>query len=219
MSESPVRYPLLDRLYQQYLEHENSAEFIRSVSASYTLGSICRLAQHGKTLSRRAAVLTIGFLGDYSQNEIMGRALCDSDRAVRMLADHGIRDIWSRQGSPEHQAAIQKLYQLISRHRMHEAIELANRILSEDETISEAWNQRAIALCAEGEVIGAVEDCCEALNCNAFHFPAAIGMAHCCLQLDDMSGALSGFRLALKINPDLEDVRTHIHQLERKSEN
>lgn len=219
MSETPIRFPLLDKIYQEYLEHENSAEFIRLVSASYNIGSICRLAEFGQTISRRAAVLTIGFLGNYSQNEIMGRALTDSDRAVRMLADHGIRDIWGRQGSPAHQAAIERIYQLISRHRMHEAIEIANQILSEDETISEAWSQRAIALCAEGDVVGAVEDCCEALNCNRYHFPAAVGMAHCCLQLDDMSGALSGFRLALEINPDLEDVRTHVHQLERKLEN
>ena len=218
MSDS-LRYPLLDRIYQQYLEDENSAEFIRLVSNSYNLGSICRLATFGQTISRRAAIMTIGFLGEYSENEIMGRALVDSDRAVRMLADHGIRDLWSRQGSGEQQAAVQRLYQLVSRHRMEEAIELSNRLLAEDETLCEAWNQRAIALCAEGDFVGAVEDCCQTLNYNRYHFPAAIGMAHCCMHLDDMSGALSGFKLALKINPDLEDVRSHIHQLERKSEN
>lgn len=219
MSDSPLRFPLLDTLYQRYLEHENSAEFIREVSQSYNIGSLCRLAEFGQTISRRASILVIGFLGNFSENEVMGRALCDSDRAVRMLADHGIRDIWGRQGSQAHQADIQRLYQLVSRHRMDEAIELSNRILSEDETLSEAWHQRAIALCAEGDFAGAVEDCCEALNCNRFHFLAAVGMAHCCMQLEDMPGALSSFKLALQINPDLEDVRTHIHQLERKSEN
>ena len=219
MSESPIRVPLLDTLYEQYLENENSAEFIRLVSTSYNMGSIARLAQFGQTISRRAAILTIGFLGNYSHNELMGRAMTDSDRPVRMLADHGIRDIWSRQGTPEQQASIQRLYQFISRNRMCEAIGLANQLLAEDPTLSEAWNQRAIALCAEGDLAGAIEDCCEALNCNRYHFPAAMGMGHCCLQLNDMEGALSGFRLALKINPDLEDVRTHIHQLERKSEN
>ncbi len=218
MSDSPLRYPLLDKIYQQYLEDENSAEFIRSVSQSYNIGSICRLATYGKTISRRAAVLTIGFLGEYSENEVVGRLLTDRDRAVRMLADHGIRELWARQGSRAHQAAIQKLYQLVSRHKMAEAIELSNRLLLEDETLCEAWNQRAIALCAEGDYVGAVEDCCQTLNYNRYHFPAAVGMAHCCMQLDDMSGALSGFKLALQINPDLEDVRNHIHQLER-SEN
>lgn len=219
MSDSPSRFPLLDTLYQQYLEHENSAELIRQVSRVYNIGSICRLAEYGQPLSRRAAILAIGFLGNYSENEVMGRALCDSDRAVRMLADHGIREIWGRQGTPEQQAGICRLYQLVSRDRMDQATELANRLLADDDSLSEVWSQRAIALSVAGDFQGAIEDCCEALNCNRFHFPAATGMAHCCLQLGDMSGALSGFKLALQINPDLEDVRTQIHQLERKSEN
>jgi len=117
MSDSPSRFPLLDTLYQQYLEHENSAELIRVVSRWYNIGSISRLAQYGQPISRRAAVMVIGFLGNYSENEVMGKALCDSDRAVRMLADHGIRDIWGRQGTPEQQAGIQRLYQLVSRPR------------------------------------------------------------------------------------------------------
>lgn len=219
MSDELLRYPLLDTLYQRYLEDESSADYIRAVTESYTLGTICRLAKYGQTNSRRAAILTIGFLGDFSENEIIGNALNDSDRAVRMLADHGIRQIWPRQGSTKHQAGIRRLYQLVSRHQMQEAIELANQILCEDDTLGEAWNQRAIAYCAEGDFVSAVEDCCETLNQNRFHFPAAIGMGHCCLQLDDMSGALSSFKLAISINPDLEGVRTQIHQLERKSEN
>lgn len=219
MSESPLRLPLLDKLYDQYLEHENSAEFIRVVSEAYSLGTVCRLAQFGKPVTRRAAVLVVGFLGSYSENEILGAALCDSDRAVRMLADHGIRDLWGRQGTSQQQAQLQRLYQLISRNRMEEAIELANQLIGENDKISEAWSQRAIALSATGEFCGAVEDCCEALNCNRYHFPAAMGMGHCCLQMGDLDGALQGFRLALKINPDLEDVRTQIHQIERKSEN
>ena len=146
MSDSPLRFPLLDKLYRQYLEHENSAEFIRQVTSKYSIGSICRLAQYGQTISRRASVLVIGFLGNYSENEIMGAALSDSDRAVRMLADHGIREIWGRQGTQEQQAGIQRLYQLMSRHRIEEVVELANHLLAEDETLSEAWNQRAIAV-------------------------------------------------------------------------
>jgi tetratricopeptide (TPR) repeat protein len=219
MSDELLRYPLLDTLYQQYLEHESSADFIRAVCESYTLGSICRLAKYGQTNSRRAAIMTLGFLGDFSHNEIMGTALNDSDRAVRMLADHGIRGIWPRQGEPRHQQSVRKLYQLVSRDQTQAAIELANRLLWEDESLAEAWNQRAIAYCAEGDFVSAIEDCCETLNRNRFHFPAAIGMAHCCLQLDDLSGALSGFKLAISINPDLEGVRSQIHQLERASEN
>jgi len=215
MSEEPIRYPLLDRIYQQYLNDENSAKFIQAISRVYNMGALHRLAIYGKYISRRAATLSIGFLGDFSSNEVMGIALLDCDRAVRLLADHGIRQLWSRQGTPAHQSAVSRLYRLVAQNRLDEVIVESTRLIAENPELGEAWNQRAIAFCAMGEYMPAVEDCKESLNCNRFHFPAAIGMAHCLLQLDDATSALDCFRLALSINPDLEGVRNHILHLER----
>lgn len=215
MSENEVRYPKLDLLYQQYLTDEDSAAFIRSVSQSYSLGTIERLARFGGIVTRRASILAIGFLGDFSHNEILGTALADRDRAVRMLADHGIRHLWQRQGTSSQQVAVQRLYWLINQSRMSEAIDSATDLILENRVLGEAWNQRAIAFCAEGDFEAAIEDCQESLNCNRFHFPAAMGLAHCCLQMEDAFSALEGFRLALRINPDLEGVRGHVLHLER----
>jgi tetratricopeptide (TPR) repeat protein len=218
MSDEFIRYPMLEMFYQQYLTSEHSADFIQSVSSSYTVGSLERLARHGQCLSRRAAVLAIGFLGDFSCNETLGRALVDDDRCVRMLADHGVREIWPRQGTPAQQSGVTQLYRLNAVNRTEDAIDLASSLICENHELGEAWNQRAIAFCAEGDFRGAIEDCKESLNCNRFHFPAAMGIGHCCLQLDDPVSALEGFRLALRINPDLEGVRSQIHHLERTLE-
>ncbi len=215
MSAENVRYPLLELYYQQYLTDENSADFIRSVSLNYTLGTLTRLATYGGRLSRRAGILAIGFLGDFGVNEVMGRGLIDDDRAVRMLADHGIRQIWTRQGTTAQQQLVQQLYRLNSQSLLDEVVETATILVHENPKLGEAWHQRAIAYCAEGDFEAAIEDCKETLNCNRFHFPAAMGLAHCCLQLGEVYGALDGFRLALKINPDLEGVRNHIMQLEQ----
>jgi hypothetical protein len=43
-------------------------------------------------------------------------------------------------------------------------------------------------------------------------------MAHCYLELDDARSALECFRRALKLNPDLEDVRTRISFLKQTFE-
>ncbi len=215
MSEEKIRYPLLELYYQQYLTDESSAEFIRSVSRNYTIGSLERLAVYGGRLSRRAAILAIGFLGDFRCNETMGRSLVDKDRAVRLLADHGIREIWHRQGTYSQQQVVQRLYRLNAQDRLDEVIEVASGLIDLNPELGEAWNQRAIAYCACGEFAAAVADCRETLVCNRYHFPAAMGLAHCCLQMDDVHSALDGFRLALKINPDLDGVRNHISHLER----
>jgi len=94
-SESP-RIPLLSCLYQEYLDNHDSAEFSRRASQSYSQGTLERLAEHESRPVRRAAVLALGFLGDYQANHVMGRALNDEDRTVRILAEDGIRNVWKR---------------------------------------------------------------------------------------------------------------------------
>lgn len=219
MSETNLRYPLLDKFYQHFLTEENSADFIQSVARTYNLVTLERLAQYGSPVTRRAAVLALGFLGSFENNESLGRALNDSDRAVRMLADHGIRQLWQRQGSHAEQRQIIRIYRMVDESRMADVIDHTTSMIRCNPILGEAWSQRAIAHCAEGDYSAAIVDCREALQCNRYHFPAAIGLAHCCLQLDQASGALAGFRLALNINPELEGVRRQVSQLEKLLEN
>jgi hypothetical protein len=43
-------------------------------------------------------------------------------------------------------------------------------------------------------------------------------MGHCYLEMDDPFAALECFRRAVKLNPDLEDVRAQIDYLQRTLE-
>ena len=43
-------------------------------------------------------------------------------------------------------------------------------------------------------------------------------MGHCYLELSDAIGALESFRRALRLNPDMEDVRGQVTFLERQPE-
>ncbi|MEE2826118.1 MAG: hypothetical protein VYE64_05780 [Planctomycetota bacterium] len=215
VSERKVRYSKLDRYYQQFLNDEDRARFIQQVSETYTMETLEYLARFGRRLTRRAAVLAVGFLGDFEQNETMGRALSDPDRAVRMLADHNIRQIWLRQAVGGERVLISRLEWYNSISQYERVIADATRLIRHDEGLAEAWNQRAIAFCNQGEYQLAIDDCRTTLANNPFHFPAAIGMGHCCLQLDDPVSALDCFRVAIFINPDLENLRSQIVHLEQ----
>ena len=78
------RCPLIDRLYMQYLDDEDSAGFIAAVSRHYLPSSLERLAECGQQISRRAAVLALGFVGRYESNSVLGQALHDSDILARL---------------------------------------------------------------------------------------------------------------------------------------
>lgn len=145
MSESSLRYPQLDRFYQRFLNEESSADFIQAVSTKYNLASLERLATAGGRMTRRAAILAIGFLGEFSNNEVMGRALNDDDRAVRMLADHGIRELWQRQGTAGQQESLKQIFRLVDQSRMEDAIAAATQLIEVNPEFSEAYSQRAIA--------------------------------------------------------------------------
>jgi tetratricopeptide (TPR) repeat protein len=208
----------LERAYRRYLDTENTAAFVKAVSERYLLNTLERLACGGEPVLRRAAVMAVGFLGDYSHNAILGRALTDHDRGVRLLADSGIRQLWRRDGNTRQQEQMWRLCRLNQNDQYAEAIGAATELIEEAAHFAEAWNQRAVAEFGLKRFEDAANDCHQTLELNPYHFGAAVGMAHCYLQLDEPFAALENFRRALALNPDLEDVRGHIDLLERTLE-
>jgi tetratricopeptide (TPR) repeat protein len=210
--------PLLQRLYHRFLEDENSAAFIAAVSRRYLTSTLVRLAEGGDHVSRRAAVLALGFVGDYTHNAALGQALVDRDRGVRMLADNGIRALWRRDGNTQHRQQLARVCRLNHGGQYAEAVCEAERLIDEAPWFAEAWNQRGIGLFAQRQFEEAANDCHQTLELNAYHFGAAVGLAHSYLELDEPLAALENFRRALKLNPDLEDVRAQSECLQRALE-
>src|SRR5947209_2766269 len=159
--------------------------------------------------------MAVGFLGDYSHNAILGRALIDRDRGVRLLADSGIRQLWRRDGSRGQQEQLNRICRLNQNDKYAEAAREATTLIDEAPSFAEASNQRAVAQFALERFEDAASDCHQTLELNPYHFGAAVGMAHCYLHLDEPFAALENFRRALALNPDLEDVRGHVRLLER----
>ena len=71
MGTNSFRPPSLLVLYQQYLSHQDSSCFVREVSSLYTNGTLQRLSLHVSREVRRAAVLALGYLGDYEANRLL----------------------------------------------------------------------------------------------------------------------------------------------------
>jgi len=214
---SPPR-PLLAQMYHRYLEDENSAAFVTAVSRHYLPSSLERLAAGGDHVARRAAIMAIGFLGDYSHNAVLGQALVDRDRGVRMLADNGIRALWRRDGNLDHRQQLARICRLNHGTQYHEAVDEAEALIEIAPWFAEAWNQRGIGLFAQRRFEESANDCHQTLELNPYHFGAAVGMAHCYLELDEPMAALENFRRALRLHPDLEDVRLQIDYLQRTLE-
>jgi tetratricopeptide (TPR) repeat protein len=212
------RTPLLERLYHQYLEDEDSAAFIHGVAQRYTVCTLERLAISGKRVTRRAAVLAIGYIGQYESNAVLGRLLYDDDRGVRILAENGIRELWCRNGTEIQRQQLSVIIRLNASQQYDLAIQQASELIEQAPWFAEAWNQRAIGYYQQGEYERSASDCHQALEINPYHFGAAVGMAHCYLELHDAFTALECFRRAVKLNPSMEDVRAQVEYLQRQLE-
>ncbi len=214
MSETATQ-PELIRIYYRYLDNESTADFVATVAHRYSLATLERLAVYSQRVGRRAAVMALGFLADYPVNRTLGPALRDEDRGVRMLAESGVRQLWTRVGTCEQRRQLQQILQLNREERFGKSVRVATLFINKSHWIAEAWHQRGVAKLQRQWYEDAVGDFREAITRNAFHFPAAVGMGQCYLALDKPFSALQCFQDALRIYPDLEQVRAQVNYLRR----
>ena len=170
VSSDPTRPPFLLVLYQQYLTHQDSACFVREVSCLYTTGTLQRLARHACREVRRAAVLSLGFVGDYSANHTLGFALLDDDRTVRTLAENGIRTVWTRAGNEAERKELGAILRLNAARLSQDAVGRATKLIERAPWFAEAWHQRAVGHAALGRLIESIRDCHQTLEINPVPF-------------------------------------------------
>ncbi len=215
MPPNASRTPALGELYQQYLVDQDTAAFIRRTTERYSVATLGRLISMGDRSIRRAAVLAMGYVADYESNAVLGRAMSDVDRGVRLLAETAIRSVWCRVGTAAQRKQLGGLIILNRAHQFEAALREATSLIHSAPWLAEVWNQRAIAQFGLGHFEQSVQDCRQALEINPYHFGAAAGMGQCALRMGDQRGALEAFRRALGLNPELEGIRANIQVLER----
>lgn len=215
MDANRLRSPVLVGYYQRYLNHQDSSIFLSQVSERYSCATLERLVSMSDCVTRRAAVLALSCVGDYSSNAVLGRALVDRDRGVRSIAANGIRELWCRVGNRQQRQSLQYVVRLNDSKRYEEAINLAAQLIHESPWIAEAWCQRGMAHYHRCQYESAIRDCHQALEINPYHFTAAAGMGQCYLLQDNPVAALEAFRRALRLNPGMEEVRAQVVRLQR----
>jgi len=215
MSDDYQSRPLLVHHYERYLVDQDIDSYVRRVSSSYTPGSLQRLATIGDRSARRGAVLGLGRLADYRANRTLGRALTDSDRGVRTLAESGIRRLWMRIGSPAQQRYLVAVAEHLEEKEYDRAVQLATGLVEDAPWIAQGWYFRGKAFFQMEQHNAAMRDCHQALEVNAYHFLAASVMGQAYVLMGNPVAALESFRRALRLNPNMEEVRAQVIRLQR----
>ncbi|MEM8680410.1 MAG: tetratricopeptide repeat protein [Planctomycetota bacterium] len=212
---SPSCRPALCRFYQRFLRNRDSAQFAHEVLDSYSMATLERLAYQGEPEVRRAAVLALGHLGDFRCNHVIGRALRDSDRGVRLVAERYCREIWATGGLTQHRQALAVADRLETVGRFEEAFEIASQICMADPRYAEAWRHTGICLYGLNRNAKAIQHFRRALTLNPFQFEAAISLAQCFIDAQKPLLAYRWLRRASRIHPNLEQIRLEANRLLR----
>jgi len=215
MSHDHRHRSLLIHDYERYLVDQDVDLYLRRVSSRYTVGGLERVATSADRVARRGAVLALGRLAEYRSNAALGRALVDSDRGVRVLAENGIRRLWRQIGTSSQKQYLIAIGLHLEVKHYDRAAQLSTAMVEDAPWIAQAWYYRGKAFFHLEQLEAATRDCHQALEINAYHFMAASVMGQAYLLLGDPVSALDSFRRALRLNPNMEEVRAQVIHLQR----
>ena len=215
MEERAIRYSLLLRFYQRYLNDGETAQFIASVASHYTVGTLERLACDGDVYASRAAALALGLIGDQRSSNVLGPLLASPDRKLRLVVDDALRAISGREGSLTQRHQLELIVRSNECGTFDKSVDMATELIDSWGGSAEVFHQRSLALFQLDAIEHAIADCRQVLKLNTYHYGAMVGLGHCHLELGDLLESLHWFRCALEVYPDLEPVRVQIKRLER----
>jgi len=215
MSNDNLHRPLLVFDYERYLVDQDVDLYLQNVSSRYTIGGLERVATSTNRTARRGAVLALGRLADYRSNTALGRSLVDADRGVRSLAEHGIRQLWQRVGTPSQRRYLGAIGVHLDEKQYDRAAQLSTAVVEDAPWIAQAWYYRGKAFFHLDQLEAATRDCHQAMEINAYHFLAASVMGQAYLLRGDSAAALDSFRRALRLNPNMEEIRAQVIHLQR----
>ena len=165
--------------------------------------------------TRRRATAWLGEVGVIADAPVLIGALSDDDEVVRTLTEHSVWQVWSRSGDTEADGLLQIGIEQMNRGDGPAAAETFTKAIQRKPDFAEAWNKRATVYFLMGEHEKSLKDCDEVMKRNPAHFGALAGYGQIYLQLDQPERALTYFRRALRVNPNMRGVQQVIPQLEQ----
>lgn len=160
------------------------------------------------------AARCLGLIGAMRHSPALVGLLGHEDDAVVRAAEDALWSIWMRSGSAEANRTLVAAMEQLRRDELSVAAAMLEKLTAAEPGFAEAHHQWALTLHSLGRIESAEGEYREALRLNPYHYAAATGLGHICVERDDLSAALLHYRSALHIHPRLAEIREFIPQLE-----
>lgn len=135
-----------------------------------------------------------------------------SEKRAKLLAS-AIWKIWSRSGSPTADLLLGQAERAMAAGQQRIAISILSTVIEQYPQFTEAWNKRATAYFIANDYDKSLSDIKQVLDREPRHFGALSGMGMIYRHLGKNKKALTAFRRALAIHPQLKDARRAVKRL------
>jgi len=138
-----------------------------------------------------------------------------SDQEAK-LAEETIWKMWMSSDSPSAEAMLMQATKAMGARQDDAALLILGNLVTIQPQFAEAWNKRATLYFMMHKYSESIADIDKVLDLEPRHFGALAGLGMIKLQQGDLSGALSAYRRALSINPNMPGVKHAIEEIEGK---
>ena len=160
---------------------------------------------------RRAdAVMWIAANGEPADEAVLRKRLTDDSPVVRRLAERGVLVLWGHSGDEQIDALMVKGGELMEAGHLHEAIGVFSEVIERKPAFAEGWSQRATARFLAGDLRRSLSDCDQVMKRNPNHFVVLSGYGQIYFQLEQYEKAISYWKRALQLDPNLEALEDNI---------
>ena len=211
-----VRTTRLANAYRRLLASSDAPQYAAEVDQYYSPTTLETLLDRGDVELRRAAAMALGLLGTSDSIELLGRALSDVDRGVRLVADDSFRGLLLRDSAPAHRQQLLKVMHLTDGGEFAAALAPAMILVEQAPLYAEAHFQLASCWHGLDDHAKASRSYIACLWRCRFHYTAWQGLARCQVMDGEFTAALRSLERCLEIVPDLESVRVQLRALRRR---
>ncbi len=167
------------------------------------------------TERRAEAVVWVANHGRMDDTALLHKRLQDESPFVRGYAERGLWLLWSRSGDSDIDRIMAQGVEEMQAGRHAEAIAAFDKVIRRQPGFAEGWNKRATVYYLAGEYRKSLADCDEVLKRNPLHFGAISGYGQIHFKLENYAEAITWWRRALEVNPNMVGVELNIRGAEQ----
>ena len=203
---------LAAQMFKNAADEESLKELLTS---KYSENDLVNYLQSDDPLVGRAAATALGLIGSLNVVPALVENLKNDDLRACLNTEIALWNVWSRSGNESVDKMLKAGKKALKNENFSEAIEQFTAVIQAAPNFAEGYNQRAIAYFILEKWKNSLEDCKQTIKLNPNHFGAFAGMGHVYLRLGDIGKAITAYKQALVINPNLVSIADALMQIRR----